>query len=290
MILWAGTLSALNQWIWKPFTKLAPGKLFKGIGNATRIFSKKKGFDFQSYDTHETGKDTWVNQIKEKRIWFFGWGSSEKKKTNENPVEEKQPEIKKEPVVSQNTEPKKEEKPATKPEEKKVDTPAEKKTEETKAPLEMSKEDPHAESAMLQQKIKEKDDAFIDKELAERGYGPGGELAETPKKEQSKEKATSIADIEKQRKAEAFAKDQAEIEAKKRKNMPKDEKEKLRKEFAKLLDNRITEEWVIAWGKKYNKGNNMEEILKRVDKENVTFATFIDDEILAKKAPEKAAA
>ena len=34
----------------------------------------------------------------------------------------------------------------------------------------------------------------------------------------------------------------------------------------------------------------MEEILKRADKENVTFATFIDDEILAKQAPEKAAA
>jgi len=51
-----------------------PVKLFKGVRNATRIFSKKKGFDFQVYDTHETGKDTWINQIKEKRIGFFGAG------------------------------------------------------------------------------------------------------------------------------------------------------------------------------------------------------------------------
>jgi hypothetical protein len=29
----------------------------------------------------------------------------------------------------------------------------------------------------------------------------------------------------------------------------------------------------------------MEEVLRKLDKENVTFATFIDDEILAKKTP-----
>jgi hypothetical protein len=34
----------------------------------------------------------------------------------------------------------------------------------------------------------------------------------------------------------------------------------------------------------------MEQVLKTLDKENPTFATFIDDEILAKKAPASAAA
>ncbi len=279
MIAWASVLSSLNQGIRKPFIKLAPGKLFKDFKNSTRIFSKKKGFDFETYTRHETGWDTRVNQIREKRIGFFGWGNSEKKKTSEKPVEavvpqsaEKQPEVKKEPIVLQNAEPKKEE--------KKIDVPVEKKAEEIKKTLDKPQEDPHAESVMFQEKIKEKDDAFINKELAERGYGPGADLAP---------KATSIADIEKQRKAEAMAKMQAEIEAKKRKNLPKDEKEKLRKEFAKLLDNRLTEEWVIAWGKKHNKGKDMEEILRRVDKENITFSTFIDDEILAKQAPAKAA-
>jgi len=34
----------------------------------------------------------------------------------------------------------------------------------------------------------------------------------------------------------------------------------------------------------------MEEILQRVNQENITFSTFIKDEILAKQAPKKAAA
>jgi hypothetical protein len=48
------------------------------------------------------------------------------------------------------------------------------------------------------------------------------------------------------------------------------------------LENDLTERGVLAWAKKHNKGNDLEQILKTLDKENVTFATFIDDEILAK--------
>ena len=49
--------------------------MFTGMRNATRLFSKTKGFDFQTYDTHET-PDIWITQNKNK--WFFGikaWSS-----------------------------------------------------------------------------------------------------------------------------------------------------------------------------------------------------------------------
>lgn len=119
--------------------------MFKGIRNATRIFSKKKGFDFVTYDTHETGGDTRVNKIKEKRIGFVGKASVSK---SEEKVEK---------VV-------KEEK---KPKEKKEESKQEKPAEQPKA-IEKLKEDPNTESKELQKAIKNKDDATIDKELAER--------------------------------------------------------------------------------------------------------------------------
>jgi len=121
MIAGAGVLSSLNQWIWKPFTKLAPGKLFKGLWNATRLFSKKKWFDFAQYDTHETWKDTWVNQRKEKHLGFFGtWWSAPAAETKE-PEETKKVET---PVVE-----------AKKPEEPKNESKSESKSE-TPAPKE----------------------------------------------------------------------------------------------------------------------------------------------------------
>ncbi len=95
MIAGAGMLSAANQWIRKPFQKLlyTPGKMFKGMWNATRIFSKKKWFDFQSYDTHETGWDTRVNTIKDKKIgflWATTW-SSQKPAEAKPEIEKKEP-------------------------------------------------------------------------------------------------------------------------------------------------------------------------------------------------------
>lgn len=84
MIAGAGLASGLNQWVREPFKKLltTPKMIFKGIKNATRIFSKKKWFEFQSYDTHETTGDTWVNAWKEQRIgvlWAKIWASEQTK-------------------------------------------------------------------------------------------------------------------------------------------------------------------------------------------------------------------
>lgn len=283
MIAGAGILSALNQWMRKPFTKLAPGKLFKDIGNAFRIFSKKKGFDFQTYDTHETKGDTWINQIKEKRIWFFGkWWSSEKKEAKtEKPVEKaKEADVPspQKPQQQTNVVPM----PAVAPKsiQKTIDTPT---------------KNPHTESEKFEKAIKEKDDAFVDKELAERGYAPWGSLRESNKSEMTikksdEDKPKNIDEWKKKQKAEASAKDQTEIEAKKRKNLSKEDKAIHKKEFEKLLENDVSEKGVLARAKKHNKGANLEQILRTLDKENITFATFIDDEILAKKTSEKAAA
>ena len=123
MIAGAGMASALNQWIRQPFKKLlyTPGKMFKWMRNATRIFSKKKGFDFQTYDTHETGWDTWVNQIQEKSFGFLGatWWSS-------TPAESETPkaEIPKNEDVSWGTKEKKsEEKPDQSSDKKPDSTP-----------------------------------------------------------------------------------------------------------------------------------------------------------------------
>ncbi len=95
--------------------------MFKWMRNATRIFSKKKGFDFQTYDTHETGWDTWVNQIQEKSFGFLGatWWSS-------TPAESETPkaEIPKNEDVSWGTKEKKsEEKPDQSSDKKPDSTP-----------------------------------------------------------------------------------------------------------------------------------------------------------------------
>ncbi len=90
MILWTWALSAANQGIRQPFKKLffTPGKMFKGMRNSMRIFSKKKGFDFQTYDTHET----WDIRItKNKDLGFLGakWWSSVDKPKEEKPTPKK---------------------------------------------------------------------------------------------------------------------------------------------------------------------------------------------------------
>lgn len=118
MMIWgAEVLSTLNQWVRQPFKKLlyTPGKMFKGMRNATRIFSKKKWFDFTQYDTHETTWDTRVNKIKEWGIGFLGvnpWSAAKDKAAE-----------KKEETPSTPIEAKKEEKPKPAPVEvKKPDT------------------------------------------------------------------------------------------------------------------------------------------------------------------------
>ncbi len=287
MIWVASTLSELNQWVWKPITKLGLGKFFKGIWNATRIFSKKKGFDFAKYDTHETKWDTWINQIREKRIGFFGkWWSSEKA------AEVKKANDWKEEVLQGGKELKKAEEPKK---------PIEIKKEEPKK-IEKSSEDPHKESDAIQKKILEKDDTFLDKELAERWYGPGGKLwkesTPDPKKPDPKEKPVvvnkpadwdkpkSIDEIEKKRKEEWEKKDEAE----QKKNYPErkslDPKFKIqyKKDYEKQLGDAPNKAKVIERWKKWKKWENIDEILTTVKKENPTMAGYIEEEILNKAA------
>lgn len=139
LIAWAGVASSLNQWVRQPFKKLlyTPKTMFKGIKNATRIFSKKKGFDFQNYDTHETG-NIWITD--HTNLGFLGskTGSSstetsqkpETKKV-EKPKEEVKKETEKNEVILQPTkETKTEEKNSNKvAEEKEVSTTSQKPSE-----------------------------------------------------------------------------------------------------------------------------------------------------------------
>lgn len=84
MIMASDITSTFNQWVWQPFKKLlyTPGKMFSWMRNATRILSKKEGFDFQTYDTHEV-PDIWINKNKNK--WFFGGVSWSSKETTKKP-------------------------------------------------------------------------------------------------------------------------------------------------------------------------------------------------------------
>ncbi len=267
MIAAAGLLGVANQWMRQPFKKLlyTPGKMFKWMRNATRIFSKKKGFDFATYDTHETGWDTLVNQIREKNFGFLGvgWWSSA---PGEQPKADKS---------------KKQEKPAEKP-----------------------KEDPHAESNAFKKKIDEKDDEFLDKELAERWYEPGEKIWKEPKPEpkkpdkpastnpqKSSDKSSdnpapkSIDEIKEKNKKEAEAKDKAEQDKRQRKNLDPKFKVQYGKEFKKMLNNKPTKEWVIERGKKNKKWETVEEIVETIKKENYPeFAGYIENEILKNAA------
>ena len=158
MIWGAEVLSTLNQWIRQPFKKLlyTPGKMFKGMRNATRIFSKKKGFDFQKYDTHETTWDTWVNKIKEWGIGFLGvkpWASKEKR---EEKKEEKPIEVKKEgkPVEVNKEKPIEAKKLDTEP---KLSKPASTPIEKPKSIVDVKKNDTQE---IEQKEKKEKDGKF----------------------------------------------------------------------------------------------------------------------------------
>jgi len=279
MIAGAGIASTINQWVRQPFKKLlyTPGKMFKGMRNATRIFSKKKGFDFENYDTHETGKDTRVQGWKEKKRGFL-WGKGKEEKGGRERKWGKEEGSEKKPEVA----------PVTKEQaEKKIEKTVEKPKAEPKPVVEKSVEKPPQESDRFQKAIQEKDDKFIDKELAERGYPTWGILADTKKWSETTQ-AKSIDEPKAKQKAETQTKINNEIEAKKRKNLSKEDKEKYKKDFTTLLENNITEEGVLARAKKNKKGSNLDQILRTLDKEHPTFATFIDDEILAKKTPASA--
>jgi hypothetical protein len=62
------------------------------------------------------------------------------------------------------------------------------------------------------------------------------------------------------------------------------EKAKREKEYTKLLDDAPSKEWIVQRWKKEKKGENVEEIITTVKKENPTFAGYMEDEILNKAA------
>lgn len=273
MIAGAWVLSALNQGIRKPFTKLAPGKLFKDLKNSTRIFSKKKGFDFETYTRHETGWDTRVNQIKEKRIGFFGKGwNSEKKKTNEKPIEEKKTEEKKIEVKSE-------------PVAKVIPpTPA-------KKPVEIPYNSISKEEMVKMER--EKDDAAADAILAEHGYEPYDSFSNPKKsvdvfwnpKEWPKEEAKTIEELKKKNTAAAAEKDNAELEYRKWKSLDPKFKTQYEKEYKKIFNNNPTKAWVVERGKKNKKWETAEEIISTLKKDNnIELASYIEDEIINKAA------
>lgn len=250
MIAGAWVLSALNQGVRKPFTKLAPGKFFKDFENSTRIFSKKKGFDFETYTRHETGWDTWINQIREKRIGFFGKGwNSEKKKTNEKSVEEKKPEKK----IETKSEPVAKVIPPT-PVKKPVEIPYNSISKEEMARMEREKDDAAA-------------DVF---------WNP---------KQWPKEEAKTIDELKKNSAEAAAQKDIAEREYRKWKHLDPKFKAQYQKEYKKLLNENLTKDWVIERGKKNKKWTTTEEILATLKKDNnIELASYIEDEIINKAA------
>lgn len=277
MIAGAGILSGANQSLRQPFKKLlyTPGKMFKWMRNATRIFSKKKGFDFAKYDTHETKWDTRVNQIKEKSFGFLGaksWSAqaveSEKPKIESKPAEENKPEVK---VESKSTEVKKEDKIQSKPvEEKKEEKLVEAKKEEK--PIEEKKS--HEEKKANPE---DKKDKKIEKK-SESEWKPNTAV--------SKPTGThkSIDDIKKNDKEKSEKKDKDEQEKKfpERKNLDWKEKVEYKKECEKKLKGNLSKEWIIARGKEAKMWDSPEEIIKNLKEKDPTFAGYMEEEILAK--------
>ncbi len=273
MIAAGGVASGLNQWVRQPFKKLlyTPGKMFKGMRNATRIFSKEKGFDFTTYDTHETGKDTWVNKIKENSFGFLGvkgWSAkpTETVKKEEKPKDEKQV---KEPVKE--TKPEEVKKEAKPIEAKKVDEGKEnlpKKSEEVKKISEEKKENKEDKKG---KKIEKKPEA----------ESPSKSPASKPSE---KEKSTD--DIKKNDKDPAERKDKEDKEKRfpERKNLDRREKAKYEKEYKEMLKDDMSETWIIERWKKAKKWETLPEIISTVKKENPTYAGYLEDEILNKVA------
>jgi len=245
MIASASVLSALNQWIWKPFTKLAPGKLFKGLANATRIFSKKKGFDFAQYDTHETKWDTRINQIKEKRIGFFGvWWSA--------PVAE-----------------------AKKSEEaKKVEAPK----VEDKKPIEPKKEEPKKEEPKKEEIKKVEEPKKIDETSDKKKDSPASKPSDTPPKTIDEIKKNDAA------KSEKKEKDEQNQKFPKWETLDDKFKKEYRMQYLTMIKNKPTKEWIVARGKEAKMWDTPEEILKNFKEKDPTFVWYVESEILNKAA------
>ena len=296
MIAGASIASGLNQWVREPFKKLlfTPGKMFKWMWNATRIFSKKKGFDFASYDTHETTGDTRVNKIREKGFGFLGaktWSSS---------VKEEQIAIKKEKVESkkeEKVESKKEEKVESKKEQKaeekkeeKVESKKEEKVESKKEEKVESKKEQKAEEKK-EKKVEEKEN-ITDKKPEKIQEKKAKEDKNTKKdiEEKIENNPKNIHDLKENNRKQSEKKDKEEQESKEWKHLDWREKAKSEKKFKEMLNDNISEEGVIDRGKKNKKWENIDQILVVLKKEWPAFAGYIEDEIIAKEQSVKKAA
>jgi len=250
MILGASFASGLNQWLRQPFKKLFQGKVFKDLYHGTRILSKKKWFDFETYKlTPETTSETptWINSVLKNRIGFFGkWWSS----ASEAPVA------------------KEAEKPVEKPVEK-VETPVVKK-EEPKQPVKTPEEKPVPKEV---EKPTEKETKKL----------PEAETKPTPSTPQPQ----SIDDLKKKEKEEALKKDKEEQEKRfpVRENLDKKFQAQYAKEYKKILQWKTDEEWIVARWIKNNIGDNIDQIMIKVKKENPTMAGYLQELLDKQQSP-----
>ena len=277
MLAGVEVLSTLNQWIREPFKKLlyTPGKMFRWMWNATRIFSKKKGFDFAKYDTHETTWDTRVNQWKEKHIGFFGmWWSPEtapEKKPDDKPKTPSEPETK--PGNKPGTDVIVWGKPWDGPViyNGKENNPEEKKDWWNNNPNRWGKWWwPENKWWWPEAKSQEKINVSTD-------------WKSTPPDKSNKPK--SIAEIEKKNKEDSALK---ETEERKKKNpefssLDYKKKAEYARDYERLLwwENPTKEKVIERW-KKENLGATIDEIMIKIKEKNPTMAGYVQEEILDK--------
>lgn len=308
MIAASGVASAANQWFLQPFKKLlyTPGKMFKWMRNATRLFSKKKGFDFAKYDTHETKEDTRASNRKAKSLGFFGakkWVSEEKKveekkeKKVEEPKQEEKKSEKKEEQKKENEwkeiqkpndtkNPVDTQKPTeNKPEPKKEEPKKENKTTDKKDESEEKKSEKPAEKKENKTTDKKEENKKIENKKTENKE----KKPENKTKEISAKIANpqSIVDLKNNEKEKAKEKDKAEEE----KNFPEwntlnyKKKAEYAKDFENILGENPTKESVEDRWKKNGKWENIKDILVTLRKDkNNAMAGYIEEFLSEKEA------
>ena len=262
MIAWAGVASTLNQWVRQPFKKLlyTPKTMFKGIKNATRIFSKKKGFDFQNYDTHETG-NIWITD--HTNLGFLGSKVGSSSTETSKPSETKKVEKTKEEV-------------------KKVEVKKPEVKKETKNTIQYDS----ISKAEMDKMEREGNDAAADAILAEHGYWPWPKFGSVPVAKNTSDISSpkNIQELKNKQTAESQAKDQEEASQKDWESLDESFKKQLRKSFTEQLGQNPNKEGVIQWWKKWNLGNTIEEILPKVEKDYPEMAGYLKSEVLKNAA------
>lgn len=113
---------------------------------------------------------------------------------------------------------------------------------------------------------------------------PKAEVKSSTYDKQYKRSGKTIDEIQENDRANAKAKDRAEEEGKLFENKDREEQQKLRKSYAKTLNNNLTEEWLVARGKEKGIWDTVEEIMENVKKVDVTFHSFLESEVLDKAA------